>query len=261
MVMVPGLDKFIKFFEGYDEHYVLIGGTACYLWLADRDLSFRSTRDLDVVVIVEGKTEVFYKRLWEFIKLGKYASYFQNEGKPKLYRFEEPETDGFPIMIELLTKKIIKVPDTSHLTPIPITGEISSLSAILLDEDYYNLVLNHQISLKGASTISADSIIPLKAKAWLDLTTRREEGDDAVQGDDIRKHRSDVFRLLITLAPAHRVLLPRRIRDDMNAFLEGILSREEEWGAIESGVRASSGVVMPSIPVSIDLIRQIFGIQ
>jgi len=260
MVTIPGLDRFIEFFEGYDKHYVLIGGTACYLWLADSGLSFRRTKDLDIVVVVEGKTEVFYKRLWEFIELGNYASFFQNKGKPKLYRFENPETDGFPAMIELLTKNILNVPDTTHLTPIPMKGEIASLSAILLDEDYYDLVLDHQLSLQGASTISADSIIPLKAKAWLDLTARREGGDDTVQGDDIRKHRIDVFRLLITLAPTHRVLLPGQIRDDMNEFLEGILLREEEWGAIERGVRATSGVAMPSIPDSINLIRQIFGI-
>ena len=57
MVTIPGLDTFIDFFKGYEDHYVLIGGAACSLWLKEQGLPFRATKDLDLVVIVEGVTE------------------------------------------------------------------------------------------------------------------------------------------------------------------------------------------------------------
>jgi len=71
-------------------------------------------------------------------------------------------------MLELLTRNILDIPNTAHLTPIPIAGNIDSLSAILLDEAYYNLVLENRISIQGATIIPAHSLIPLKVKAWLD---------------------------------------------------------------------------------------------
>ena len=42
-------------------------------------------------------------------------------------------------MIELFTRKLdaIQLPEDAVLTPLPIDEDISSLSAILLDDDYY----------------------------------------------------------------------------------------------------------------------------
>lgn len=51
--MVEGLKKFTKHFEGLEDAYVLIGGAACDMWLAERALPFRATKDLDVVIIIE----------------------------------------------------------------------------------------------------------------------------------------------------------------------------------------------------------------
>ena len=260
MVTIPGLDTFINFFKGYEDNYVLIGGAACSLWLEERGLPFRSTKDLDIVVIVEGNTDEFFKRFWLFIEDGKYKSGERKDGSLQLYRFQDPGADGFPAMLELLTRNILEIPDAAHLTPIPVNGNVDSLSAILLDEAYYKLVLENQISIQGATIIPAYSLIPLKAKAWLDLTARREAGDKTIRGDDIKKHRSDVFRLLVAMTPTDRVSLPRQIREDIDAFLAAISSNDDIWGSIERSVRATSGVSLPSQPESFTLIRQIFGI-
>lgn len=51
--MVKGLDTFRNHFAGYEEQYVLIGGAACDIVFESNDASFRATRDLDMVLIVE----------------------------------------------------------------------------------------------------------------------------------------------------------------------------------------------------------------
>lgn len=65
------------------------------------------------------------------------------------------------------------------------------------------------------------AIIPFKARAWLDLTARRADGEEG-QGDNIKKHRNDVARAIdcirdefgydgpITLVTDRAVDRPRR---------------------------------------------------
>lgn len=54
--MVKGLDTFRKYFEEYKSQYVLIGGAACDIVFESNETSFRATRDLDMVLIVEALT-------------------------------------------------------------------------------------------------------------------------------------------------------------------------------------------------------------
>ena len=54
--MVKGLDTFRKYFESYENQYVLIGGAACDIVFESNDTTFRATRDLDMVLIVEALT-------------------------------------------------------------------------------------------------------------------------------------------------------------------------------------------------------------
>ena len=73
-------------------------------------------------------------------------------------------------MIELLSRRIDKItlPPDAVLTPIPIDDEISSLSAILLDDEYYEFLRTGVTVLEGIPVLSASHLIPFKAKAWLD---------------------------------------------------------------------------------------------
>ena len=54
--MVKGLDTFRRYFEGDTDKYVLIGGAACDINFTNNEVSFRATRDLDLVLIVEALT-------------------------------------------------------------------------------------------------------------------------------------------------------------------------------------------------------------
>ena len=70
--MVKGLDIFQKWFRGFEDQYVLIGGTAAHITLSQEGLDFRATKDLDIVLHVEAMTPDFGRRFWEFVRAGSY---------------------------------------------------------------------------------------------------------------------------------------------------------------------------------------------
>ena len=66
LVAKDGVNKFIesKFkerFQGFENQYVIIGGTACDLIMENEELPFRATKDVDIVLIVESITAEFGK--------------------------------------------------------------------------------------------------------------------------------------------------------------------------------------------------------
>lgn len=142
------------------------------------------------------------------------------------YRFQNPENEAYPAQLELFSRAPdgIEHPEDATLTPIPTDESVSSLSAILLDEPYYHFLLEGRHSNEQLTFIGADRLIPLKAHAWLDLSARKEAGEQ-VDSKTIKKHRNDVLFLsgLLTDDPFE---LPESIQNDMRAFLE-LLAKEE----------------------------------
>ena len=102
--MVRGLDIFRKYFEGFEEQYVLIGGAACDILFTSNEEHFRATRDLDMVLVIEALTEEFGEKLWEFIRSGNYRNRVSGENIPQFYRFDKPENPDYPKMIELFAR-------------------------------------------------------------------------------------------------------------------------------------------------------------
>jgi hypothetical protein len=50
-IMVKGIELFASHFKGFENSYVLIGGSACDLWMQTQGLPFRATKDLDIVIV------------------------------------------------------------------------------------------------------------------------------------------------------------------------------------------------------------------
>lgn len=225
--MVKGLDVFRDHFKDYQGSYVLIGGVACYLVMEDAGVDFRATKDLDIVLCAEALDSAFIAHFWEFIKAGGYQNQQKSTGDKQFYRFDKPTTDGYPFMLELFSRAPdqLDISDDAQLTLIPADEEISSLSAILLDEDYYQCIQKGKSLIGNVPVLGAEFILPFKAKAWLDLTQRKQEGQ-AVDSKVIKKHRNDVFRLSVLLAPTQRVELPDSIMLDMEQFLLAMISEE-----------------------------------
>lgn len=222
--MVKGLDTFRRYFEGYEDQYILIGGAACDIVFESNDTSFRATRDIDMVLIVEVLTPEFGEKFWGFIRDGKYRSKVTNGGKPQFYRFDKPEDDTFPKMIELFCRSDFELRGMTGITPIYIDDTISSLSAILLNDDYYKVLLAGRVVTNGFSILRPEYLILFKAKAYLDLKQRKENGEN-VDSDDIKKHKRDVLRIVAELMLESTTNLPISVKTDIDVFI-GALEQE-----------------------------------
>ena len=123
-------------------------------------------------------------------------------------------------MIELFSRRAeaIALPENAVLTPLPMDDDISSLSAILLDDDYYQLVRSGTTVVDGINVLDAAYLIPFKAKAWLDLTQKKASGQ-SVDSKNIRKHKNDVFRLSTLLTQQAQVAVSDSVLADLRAFL------------------------------------------
>lgn len=237
--MVRGLDRFRDHFRGYEASYVLIGGTASSLAMEEAGLKFRVTMDLDIVLCIEVLNADFVRAFWDFIRAGRYRNRQKSSGTSQFYRFYDPADKTFPEMLELFsrTPDALAFTGEGHLTPIPMRAEVSSLSAILLDKSYYEFLHTGKRTVDRLSVIDPERIIPLKARAWLDLTERKQQGD-AVDTKDIRKHKNDIFRLYRIILPDLRVDLPERVASDMSRFLTAM--KDEAIDLKQLGYRSKS---------------------
>jgi len=224
--LVVGLDVWQAHFKDFADRYVLVGGVACDLLMVDAGLDFRATKDFDVVLLVEVLDAAFAEAFWAFVADGGYAVKARGEGG-QFYRFAKPKTAGYPYMIELFSRapEGFHLEAGSHLTPLPIDETVASLSAILLDEDYYVLLKQNLRDLTGLPLLHEAAVIPFKAKAYLDLSRRKTEGE-AIDSRDVRKHRNDVFRILQLLPAEGALELPASIQADMGAFVEAVAGDE-----------------------------------
>lgn len=251
--MIHGLDKFRAHFIDLSDSFVLIGGVPTWLLLDEAGLDARATRDLDIVLIIEALTPDFAAIFWEFVKAGGYQVCQRSDGQPTFYRFANPH-ENYPVMLELFTGKEdgLDIPRDVTVTRIPLGEEVSSLSAILLDPDYYEFLVKNMRKVDGLPIADAHCLLPLKAKAWLDLSARRRE-TGGVDSRNIRKHRSDVLRLSQLLAPTLRVVLPPSITAEMKEFLTQVEMTTDANVLQASGVREDFNAVA-------DRLRAIYGL-
>lgn len=165
--MINGLESFKERFCGFENQYVVIGGTACNLLFENEGMDFRVTKDVDIVLIVESLTVEFAKTFWEYVKEAEYVHKNKSTGKSQFYRFTLPKNREYPFMIEIFSKKpeFIEVNDNTVLTPLPIDDEVSSLSAILLYDEYYDLLKNCKTLVNGISVLKETCLIAFKIRA------------------------------------------------------------------------------------------------
>ena len=147
--------------------------------------------------------------------------HIKKEGVPQFYRFSHPITNQYPAMIELFTRKLdaIQLPEDAVLTPLSMDEDISSLSAILLDDDYYEFLKQGKVTVDGVTVLDAAYLIPFKAKAWMDLTDRKAAGEH-VDSKNIKKHKNDVFRLTELIDPTAKVVAPQGVYADIQEFVQ-----------------------------------------
>jgi len=222
--MVNGLEIFREHFKSFSDNYVIIGGTACDVLLSGEGFFPRATKDIDLIVVVENLTTEFISRLWEFLKAGKYESLQKDSKERKYYRFTKPREKYFPRQIELFSR----IPDSidgeyaSHLVHLSVDDASAyTLSAILLNDIYYTYTIEHSSIIEDLHRADIESLICLKAKAYLDLEDRKSKGEK-VDEDDIKKHKNDIFRLAVLLPQGASFEFPLPIKEDFRTFTEKI---------------------------------------
>lgn len=230
--MVRGLDKFREFFRNYNGSYVIIGGTACDIAINEAGLTPRATKDIDIILIVEAISPGFIFKFWKFLEEGGYEIKEKGDKDRRYYRFIKPSNVEYPYQIELFSKKpdLLDLKGGPHLTPIPVSEGVPSLSAILLDDDYYKYTLDHSSFSDGLSIANPESLICLKTKAFLDLMKRKGKGEE-ISAKDIRKHKLDIFRLAVLLPADGNFILPDSLKVDLQEFAD-LISKELPDNAI-----------------------------
>lgn len=223
--MVRGLEIFKKYFEQYSANYVIIGGTACDMIIDEAGFTPRATKDIDIILVVEALSADFVKQFWQFIKEGNYERKEKSADERKYYRFTKPENKDFPYQLELFSRvpDVIEVGEDAHLTAIPVDDDLSNLSAILLSEDYYNYMIAHSTLENGLQRANTEALICLKAKAFLEITERIANGSTE-DPKHLRKHKVDVFRLVVMLTDNDAFELPESIKNHLQEFAKTIAS-------------------------------------
>jgi len=219
--MVRGLEKFREYFRNYNGSYVIIGGTACDIAINEAGFTPRATKDIDIILIVEALSPAFMIMFWKFVEGGGYAIKEKDDKDRRYYRFIKPTNTEYPHQIEIFSKNpdLLDLKEGTYLTPIPVLDGIPSLSAILLDDDYYKYTIGHSTFNEGLRIANPESLICLKAKAFLDLQKRKENGED-IPEKEIRKHKLDIFRLAALLPADGNFILPDSIKVDLQEFAD-----------------------------------------
>ena len=211
--------------QPFKENFVIIGGTACDIRLSGTLMRPRATDDIDIIVVVEHLTREFVSAFWQFVREGNYhvEKRINQVGTSvyALYRFTlQDENLAYPQKIELLSRHsdLLGEPSGFHIEPIPTDELNQSLSAIIMDDDYYNFTVHHSEEIEGLMVADNLALIALKVNAYLNLIGEREEGRE-VNGKDIRKHRSDVLKLVAAGIYPETVAVVRKIYDDIQNFV------------------------------------------
>ena len=121
-----------------------------------------------------------------------------------------------------------------------------------MDDEYYGFVLSGRRQIDGLTCLDAEHLIPLKVRAWLELTVRETRGEK-IDGKDIRKHKNDVFRLYQIITPLADPP-PAQVQADISEFIarvrrEGVdLKQLKIKGTLEEilkGLRRAYRLVSP----------------
>ncbi len=223
--MVKGIESFAEKFRDYSDCYTVIGGAACDVLMNDVNMRFRATKDIDMILIMEARYREFVKAFWEYIDEGGYRCGWRNNDEVRFYRFTEPQP-GYPSMIELFSKEPDYIKDVpAGIVPLHIDDDVSSLSAILLNDDFYQFMMKGRKTVSGISVLDAEHLIPFKMYAWLDLKDRASKGE-FVKGTDLKKHKYDVFRLLQIVDRSMKIETSGLVRESIAKFMNEIADEQ-----------------------------------
>ena len=132
-------------------------------------------------------------------------------------------------MIELLSRHpdILGEPKGLTIEPIPTSEDTSSLSAIIMDDDFYHFTIEHSKLTNGLRHADSAALIALKSRAYLNLMQDKANGKH-VNSKDIKKHRSDVLKNVVIIEDS-QITAPEPIVTCIREFVSSI---KKEWNTL-----------------------------
>ncbi|RLA83129.1 MAG: hypothetical protein DRG78_05320 [Epsilonproteobacteria bacterium] len=214
-----GLSHFQEYCKEFDEYYVVVGGFATIM-LLDNELEGhgKATFDIDLVLLTTSSIAMSDK-IKEYISEGEYEIQKGDKDQYHYYRFIKPKKENFAREIELFTsnENDIKLDENQRIIPIDPEEGLYSLSAIMLDTEYFNMIKNNINRALQAPCTNTQATIMLKMSAFYDL---KDRGDRKW-----KKHRRDILKLVLLLTGEEEIRLVGRMTNDFNTFVTHI---EEE---------------------------------
>lgn len=125
------------------------------------------------------------------------------------------------------------------------------MSAILLNDDYYEFLRSGVTIADGIPVLDAAHLIPFKAKAWLNLTECKAQGDN-IQSKNIRKHKNDVLSLSALFSADFNFELPSVIKDDMRNFFMNV-DEPEKYIRVAAVYALSNTIPLSKLPIELRL--------
>lgn len=107
-----------------------------------------------------------------------------------------------------------------------IDDDISSLSAILLNDDFYKFMISGRRVVDGIGVLGAEHLIPFKMYAWINLLDKKRVGEH-VNEKDLKKHKYDVFRLLQIVTAGIKVESEGLVTESIHRYIEEISAVDE----------------------------------
>lgn len=260
---MEGLDKFREAFETFSDNYVIIGGTACEITMQNTVVQPRATHDIDMIVIVERMNAEYGERFWRFIREAgyhpeKHCTNQSESPKYELYRFVDGKP-GYPQMIELLSRHpdALGAPTGLLIEPLPVDENVSSLSAIIMDDDFYHFTIEHSMLTDGIRHADSAALIALKARAYLNLVSDKDNGKH-VNTRDIKKHRSDILKNTILMDPNEVVAAPSTIVECVREFISSI---RNDWDDLSPSLADSLGQNKAFVEALLEQLENIFVVR
>ena len=136
-------------------------------------------------------------------------------------------------MIELLSRHpdILGEPTGLTIEPLLMDGDVSSLSVIIMDDDYYQFTISHSKLTRGIRHADSAALIALKSRAYLNLMNDKVAGKN-VNSRDIKKHRSDVLKNVVIMEE-DQVVAPASI---VSCVKEFVASVRMDWEALSESL-------------------------
>lgn len=245
-----GLSHFEHYFRELKENYVVVGGFATIMLLdKEMDAHGKATYDIDLVLLTTTSTQMADK-IKSYVKEGGYTIQKGQKEEYQYFRFVDPEVDGFAKEIELFAAEEygIELDEGQRIIPIDPDEGLYSLSAIMLDKEYFEMIKNNIVDIDGVPCSNSQATILLKMSAMYDLYHREDK--------KWKKHRRDILKLALLLTGDERIVLTGRMIDDVNFFMEHLdtLIPKEIKQIVSGAVSINKDVVA-------GVLRQVFVVE